>query len=78
MSPPNVGMRVRFLADFDYKPTPQVTIGYRAGDVRLVKRECGERAIALGRAELTGLPSPPAGLAQTIAASHKRRRRAKE
>lgn len=78
MSPPDVGMRVRFIADFDYKPTAQMTIAYRAGDVRLVKRECGERAIALGRAELTDFPTPPAGLAQTIAAGRKRRRRAKE
>jgi len=79
MSQHDVGMRVRFLADFDYKPTPQVTIAYRAGDVLLVRRECGERAIELGRAELTALPTPPAGLADRIAnASRKRRRRAKE
>ena len=43
-------MRVRFSADFDYKPTSQVTIGYRAGMVMTVKRSCGERAIAAGKA----------------------------
>lgn len=78
MSPPDVGMRVRFLADFDYKPTPRVTIAYRAGDVRLVKRDCGERAMALGRAELTSFPTPPSGLAEAFAASRRGRRGTKE
>ncbi|MGV3649846.1 MAG: hypothetical protein ACO1OK_00340 [Devosia sp.] len=41
---------VRFLADHDHKPTRQVTIAYRAGQVRLVTTACAKRAIALGRA----------------------------
>lgn len=44
-------MRVRFKADFDYKPTSQSTIGYKAGMLVTVKRECGEQAIAAGKAE---------------------------
>lgn len=44
-------MRVRFTADYDYKPTSQSTIGYRAGMTCVVKRECGEGAIAAGKAE---------------------------
>ncbi|OKP79645.1 hypothetical protein BTE77_05945 [Ensifer adhaerens] len=43
-------MRVRFTADFDYRPTPQVTVGYLAGMELTVKRECAERAIAAGKA----------------------------
>lgn len=42
--------RVLFTRDFDYKPTPQVTIGYRAGMKKTVKRDCAERAIAAGKA----------------------------
>ncbi len=52
-------MRVKFLEDFDYKPTPQSTIGYKAGMALTVKRECGEQAIAAGKAEL----EKPAGRA---------------
>lgn len=43
-------MRVRFTADFDYRPTPQVTVGYLAGMEMTVKRECAEQAIAAGAA----------------------------
>lgn len=43
-------MRVRFTADFDYKPTPQVTVGYLAGMEMTVKRECAEQATAAGTA----------------------------
>lgn len=43
-------MRVRFTKDFDYKPTAQSTIGYLAGMETTVKRECGEQAIAAGKA----------------------------
>lgn len=42
--------RVLFTHDFDYKPTRQVTIGYRAGMKKTVKRDCAERAIAAGKA----------------------------
>ena len=43
-------MRVRFTADFDYKPTPQATVGYLAGMEMTVKRDCAEQAIASGKA----------------------------
>lgn len=42
--------RVRFTADFDYKPTAQCTIGYLAGMEETVRRECAEQAIAAGKA----------------------------
>lgn len=47
---------VRFLSDHDDKPLPQVTVAYRAGEVKLVTTACAERAIALGRAEKTKKP----------------------
>jgi len=43
-------MRVRFTHDFDYKPTRQSTIGYKAGMEVTVKRDCAEQAIAAGKA----------------------------
>ncbi|CAN7430967.1 hypothetical protein LJR251_002747 [Rhizobium rhizogenes] len=42
--------RVRFTADFDYKPTPGITIAYKAGMQLLVKRDCADQAIAAGKA----------------------------
>lgn len=42
--------RVRFTADFDYKPTPSTTIAYRAGQEYVVRRECADRAVKLGKA----------------------------
>ena len=51
-------MRVRFTADFDYKPISQVTIGYKAGMVKTVKRECGDQAIAAKKAVLVNRPVP--------------------
>lgn len=49
----NDAMHVRFLADYDYTPSAdrRITIAYKAGQERSVRRECGEAAIALGRAE---------------------------
>lgn len=52
---------VRFSADMDFKPTPQVTIAYRAGDVKLVTTACAKRAVALGRAVRTNKPEPRNG-----------------
>ncbi|MBP0439589.1 hypothetical protein [Tianweitania sediminis] len=43
--------RVRFTADFDYKPSQQVTIAYKAGTEKLVKAACAEKAIAAGKAQ---------------------------
>lgn len=42
--------RVTFTADFDYKPTPRVLFAYKAGDIKTVKRDCADAAIAAGRA----------------------------
>lgn len=52
--------RVRFTQDFDYKPTSQTTIGYKAGMEQTVKRECAEQAIAAGKAEAIPEPTRPA------------------
>lgn len=43
--------RVRFTHDFDYRPTPQVTIAYKEAWAGTVKRECAEQAVAAGKAE---------------------------
>ena len=43
-------MWVRFVEDFDYKPRPSVTIGYRAGMHLNVKRECALQAISKNKA----------------------------
>lgn len=42
--------RVRFTADFDYKPVPSVTIAYKAGMSCIVRRECANQAISAGKA----------------------------
>ncbi|KAB0538471.1 hypothetical protein HNQ68_002297 [Pseudochrobactrum saccharolyticum] len=42
--------RVRFTEDYDYKPTKQTTVAYKAGIEMTVKQECADRAIAAGKA----------------------------
>lgn len=42
--------KVKFTADFDYKPAPQITVAYLAGMEENVRRECAEQAIAAGKA----------------------------
>jgi hypothetical protein len=42
--------RVRFTHDYDYKPTAQCTVGYKAGMEKTVKRDCADKAIAAGKA----------------------------
>lgn len=44
-------MWVRFTADFDWKPKPQVTLAYLAGQERNVTRGCAEKAVAAGKAD---------------------------
>lgn len=61
------GRRIRFLADYDYKPRPQVTIAYKAGKVEFVHLECAEKAVAAGKAEYVEIGAPPAGLSATLA-----------
>lgn len=49
-------MWVRFLADFDWHPPEKkgrVHIAYKAGMTLLVRRICGEQAIAAGKAVAT-------------------------
>jgi hypothetical protein len=41
---------VRFTADFDWKPKPQVTIAYRDGDELLVTSPCAEAAVKASKA----------------------------
>lgn len=46
-------MWVHFTADHDFRPQARkgrVTVAYKAGMVANVTRECGEQAIAAGRA----------------------------
>lgn len=66
-------MKVRFTADFDWKPTPQTTIAYRAGDEKVVTKECADMAIAKGKAVPTDT-APAHGIAATIAAKSRRKR----
>ena len=42
--------KVRFIEDFDYKPTPSVTVAYQAGMIETVKRDCADLAIAAKKA----------------------------
>ena len=48
---------VRFLADFDWKPMPAVTVAYKADMVRLVTRDCAAVAFAAGKAINTERPA---------------------
>jgi len=40
---------VRFDLAFDWKPQPNVTIGYLPGQVKLVTTPCAEAAVAKGK-----------------------------
>lgn len=48
--------RVRFTADFDYRPTYGRVIAYKAGTEMTVKRDCCIQAVAKGKA--IELPKP--------------------
>lgn len=53
---------VRFTANFDFKPKPQVTQAYLAGDERNVTTPCAKAAIAAGKAvEIERKPKDTAG-----------------
>ncbi len=41
---------VRFTGNFDWKPKPQVTLAFLAGQERNVPRDCAVRAVAAGKA----------------------------
>lgn len=70
------GRRVQFIKDYDYKPIPSVTIGYKAGQIKFVRLECAERAVALGKAlYFQGVDGVPrAGVVERIAQQIKRRK----
>lgn len=71
------GRRIRFLVDWDWKPSPMATIAYRAGQTYYVTMACAEKAIALGKAEsAVGAGAPPAGIGATLA--RRRRKQADE
>lgn len=42
--------RVRFIADFEYRPSKSVSIEYLSGMELSVKRECAYLAVAAGKA----------------------------
>lgn len=67
--------RVRFLADYDYRPKQGITIAYKAGWAGLVRKECADRAVVLGKAERVTVAGPPAGIAATIARKGRRGRK---
>lgn len=54
--------RVRFIHDFDYRPTPLSTIAYKAGMELTVRRECADQAIAARKAEYLDAPRKLAAL----------------
>jgi hypothetical protein len=47
---------VRFLADYDWRATPAVTIAYKADTVALVTTPCAAAAQAAGKAEACQRP----------------------
>jgi hypothetical protein len=56
---------VRFTRNFDWKPTRQVTIAYKAGSTLNVKSACADRAVSAGaavRVKKTGKYSEPVEL----------------
>lgn len=48
---------VRFDRDFDFKPRPVITIGYLAGQVRLVSAACAAAAVEAGAGAVTRRPA---------------------
>lgn len=49
--------RLKFKRDFDFKPSSQATIAYKAGWEGPVTQACAEAAVGAGAAELTGSPA---------------------
>lgn len=47
---------VRFLADYDWRATPAVTIAFKADTVALVTTPCAAAAKAAGKAETSPRP----------------------
>lgn len=60
--------RLEFTGDFSFKPSPSITIDYKAGQVAFVTAACAAKAIERGKARPYRDPgAPPAGIAATIA-----------
>ena len=55
-------MWVRFTRNFDFKPSSQVTIAYRAGSAYNVTRSCADAAIKSGAAVKASKPSKTAAI----------------
>tara|TARA_R110002020_G_scaffold53905_8_gene150482 strand:+ start:17352 stop:17534 length:183 start_codon:yes stop_codon:yes gene_type:complete len=50
---------VRFLADYDFKPKPAVTIAFQAGMTKMVTRAAAAQAMAAGKAVPADRPTTP-------------------
>lgn len=48
---------LRFLADFDWKPQPTITIAYLAGATELVTRACAAAATSTGKSIIIERPA---------------------
>ncbi|RVG43587.1 hypothetical protein CN226_32805 [Sinorhizobium meliloti] len=69
-------MWVRFLADFDWKPRPPVTIAFKADTTRNVTRACAAAAVAAGKALPTERPADArrqTSISATLSAARRRR-----
>lgn len=57
--------RVKFTRDYDWKPTSQSTVAYKADQEYTVRRECADAAVKAGAAtELDAPRKPVDGTAQ--------------
>lgn len=52
--------RLRFKKDFDFKPSSQSTVGYKAGWEGPVTQACAEAAVKAGVADLVTEAKPKA------------------
>lgn len=44
--------RVRFTANFDFKPKPSVTQAFKAGEEKMVTTPCAEAAVKAGKGQI--------------------------
>lgn len=65
-------VKLRFMADFDFKPSAMMTLAYRAGQEAVVTTACAEAAMARGVAAVVE-GGPRQGVGETI---RRRRRKA--
>jgi hypothetical protein len=55
--------KVRFTKDFDFKPTSQTTIGYKAGTEKLITTAAATAAAKAGAGEVIGKAAETKGAA---------------